>query len=100
MRGAVLHAPGQVRLEQRDDPRIIQPTDAIIRLSATCICEEKDTQNEARHPWMTEHVVCQLRRILLTLACPSASKLAALHSRRILPAAGGRRLPDCAYRTP
>jgi threonine dehydrogenase-like Zn-dependent dehydrogenase len=38
MRGAVLHTPGEVRLEQRDDPRIIQPTDAIIRLSATCIC--------------------------------------------------------------
>jgi threonine dehydrogenase-like Zn-dependent dehydrogenase len=38
MRGAVLHAPGEVRLEQRDDPRIIHPTDAIIRLSATCIC--------------------------------------------------------------
>jgi threonine dehydrogenase-like Zn-dependent dehydrogenase len=38
MRGAVLHAPGDVRLEQRDEPRIIQPTDAIIRLSATCIC--------------------------------------------------------------
>ena len=38
MRGAVLHAPGDVRLELRDDPIIIQPTDAIIRLSATCIC--------------------------------------------------------------
>ena len=38
MRGAVLHAPGDVRIEQRDDPRIIEPTDAIIRLSATCIC--------------------------------------------------------------
>jgi threonine dehydrogenase-like Zn-dependent dehydrogenase len=38
MRGAVLHAPGEIRLEQRDDPRIIEPTDAIIRLSATCIC--------------------------------------------------------------
>ncbi len=38
MRGAVLHAPGDVRLEQRDDPTIMQPTDAIIRLSATCIC--------------------------------------------------------------
>jgi threonine dehydrogenase-like Zn-dependent dehydrogenase len=38
MRGAVLHAPGEVRLEQRDDPRIVEPTDAIIRLSATCIC--------------------------------------------------------------
>ncbi len=38
MRGAVLHAAGDVRIEQRDDPRIIEPTDAIIRLSATCIC--------------------------------------------------------------
>jgi threonine dehydrogenase-like Zn-dependent dehydrogenase len=38
MRGAVLYAPGDVRLEERDDPKIIEPTDAIIRLSATCIC--------------------------------------------------------------
>jgi threonine dehydrogenase-like Zn-dependent dehydrogenase len=37
MRGAV-YAPGDVRLEERDDPKIIEPTDAIIRLSATCIC--------------------------------------------------------------
>src|SRR5947209_7066449 len=38
MRGAVLHAPGDVRLEVRDDPTIAEPTDAIIRLSATCVC--------------------------------------------------------------
>ena len=38
MRGAVLHGPGDVRVERRHDPRIIEPTDAIIRLSATCIC--------------------------------------------------------------
>ena len=38
MRGAVLHAPGDVRLERRDDPSIIEPTDAIIRLPATCVC--------------------------------------------------------------
>ena len=38
MRGAVLHAPGDVRLEHRDDPKIIEATDAIIRLSAACIC--------------------------------------------------------------
>ncbi|MEW9555496.1 zinc-dependent alcohol dehydrogenase family protein [Nonomuraea sp. NPDC050783] len=38
MRGAVLYAPGDVRVEDRQDPRIIEPTDAIIRLSATCIC--------------------------------------------------------------
>ena len=38
MRGAVMHAPGDVRVEERDDPRIVEPTDAIIRLSATCVC--------------------------------------------------------------
>jgi threonine dehydrogenase-like Zn-dependent dehydrogenase len=38
MRGAVLHAPGDVRPEERDDPTIVEPTDAIIRLSATCVC--------------------------------------------------------------
>jgi threonine dehydrogenase-like Zn-dependent dehydrogenase len=38
MRGAVLYAPGDVRVEERDDPTIIEPTDAIIRLSATCVC--------------------------------------------------------------
>jgi threonine dehydrogenase-like Zn-dependent dehydrogenase len=38
MRGAVLYAPGDVRVEDRDDPKIIEPTDTIIRLSATCVC--------------------------------------------------------------
>ncbi|UBU18669.1 zinc-dependent alcohol dehydrogenase family protein [Nonomuraea gerenzanensis] len=38
MRGAVLYAPGDVRVEDRPDPAIVEPTDAIIRLTATCIC--------------------------------------------------------------
>ncbi len=38
MRGVVMHAPGDIRVEQREDPRIIHPTDAVIRLSATCVC--------------------------------------------------------------
>ena len=38
MRGAVLYAPGDVRVEDRDDPKLVEPTDAIIRLSATCVC--------------------------------------------------------------
>ena len=37
MRGAVLYAPGDVRVEARADPKIIEPTDAIIGLSATCV---------------------------------------------------------------
>ncbi|MET8838139.1 zinc-dependent alcohol dehydrogenase family protein [Micromonospora sp. NPDC004540] len=38
MRGVVMHAPGDIRVEDRPDPRIEQPTDAIIRVSATCVC--------------------------------------------------------------
>jgi threonine dehydrogenase-like Zn-dependent dehydrogenase len=38
MRGVVMHAPGDVRVEDRPEPTILKPTDAIIRLPATCIC--------------------------------------------------------------
>jgi threonine dehydrogenase-like Zn-dependent dehydrogenase len=38
MRQAIIHAPGDVRVEQRDKPTIIKPTDAIIRVSAACVC--------------------------------------------------------------
>ena len=38
MRQVVMYEPGDVRVESREDPTIIKPTDAIIRLSATCIC--------------------------------------------------------------
>jgi threonine dehydrogenase-like Zn-dependent dehydrogenase len=38
MRGAVLYAPGDVRVEERADPKIERPTDAVIRLAATCVC--------------------------------------------------------------
>jgi threonine dehydrogenase-like Zn-dependent dehydrogenase len=38
MKGAVLYGPGDVRVETRDDPKILKPTDAVIRLTATCIC--------------------------------------------------------------
>jgi len=38
VRGAVMYAPGDVRVDERADPQILKPTDAIIRLPATCIC--------------------------------------------------------------
>ena len=38
MRGVVMHAPGDVRIEDRDDPIVIEPTDAIVRLTHSCIC--------------------------------------------------------------
>src|SRR6266436_2855985 len=38
MRGAVLYGPRDLRFEERETPTIVQPTDAIIRISATCVC--------------------------------------------------------------
>ncbi|MFF9407950.1 zinc-dependent alcohol dehydrogenase family protein [Streptomyces anandii] len=38
MRGAVIHAPGDVRFENVDDPKIVKPTDAVIRTAVTCVC--------------------------------------------------------------
>ena len=38
MKGTVLYGPGDVRFETLDDPKIVEPTDAIIRLAATCVC--------------------------------------------------------------
>jgi len=38
MRGTILYGPRDIRSEDRPEPTIIQATDAIIRLSATCIC--------------------------------------------------------------
>lgn len=38
MRGAVMYGPGDVRVEERENPTILAPTDAIIRLAATCVC--------------------------------------------------------------
>jgi threonine dehydrogenase-like Zn-dependent dehydrogenase len=38
VRGAVRYAPGDVRVEEREDPTIEKPTDAIIRLAAACVC--------------------------------------------------------------
>jgi threonine dehydrogenase-like Zn-dependent dehydrogenase len=38
MRGAVLYGPRDVRIDERPDPIISEPTDAVIRLSATCVC--------------------------------------------------------------
>lgn len=38
MYATIMYGPGDVRYEQVPDPRIEKPTDAIIKLSATCIC--------------------------------------------------------------
>src|SRR3954464_10318949 len=38
MKGAVLYGARDVRFEERAEPRIVEPTDALLRLSATCVC--------------------------------------------------------------
>ncbi len=38
MRGTVLYGPRDIRFESRDDPTIIAPTDAIIRIAVTSVC--------------------------------------------------------------
>jgi threonine dehydrogenase-like Zn-dependent dehydrogenase len=38
MRGAIMYGPGDVRVEEREEPRIADPSDAIIRVTAACVC--------------------------------------------------------------
>src|SRR3954464_12580314 len=38
MKGTVLYGPRDSRSEHREDPKSIEPTDAVIRLAATCVC--------------------------------------------------------------
>lgn len=38
MRGAILYAPRDLRYEERAAAALLQPTDAVIRLAATCVC--------------------------------------------------------------
>ena len=38
MRGTVLYGPKDIRFEVRETPTIVKSTDAIIRISATCVC--------------------------------------------------------------
>jgi threonine dehydrogenase-like Zn-dependent dehydrogenase len=38
MRGAVIHGPRDVRFDECPAPKIERPTDAVIRISAACVC--------------------------------------------------------------
>ena len=38
MLATILYKPGDIRCEEVADPKILRPTDAIIKLSASCIC--------------------------------------------------------------
>jgi threonine dehydrogenase-like Zn-dependent dehydrogenase len=38
VRGTMIYGPRDVRFEERPEPTIVEPTDAIIRISAACVC--------------------------------------------------------------
>lgn len=38
MKATILHAPRDVRLEEVEDPRIVLPTDAVVDVTASCVC--------------------------------------------------------------
>ncbi|KAA0018515.1 zinc-dependent alcohol dehydrogenase family protein [Antrihabitans cavernicola] len=38
MRGTIIHGTRDIRFEDRDDPTIVEPTDAIVRTVAACVC--------------------------------------------------------------
>ena len=38
MKAAVLHCAGDVRFEEVEAPKILEPTDVVLRISATCVC--------------------------------------------------------------
>ena len=62
MLGTVLYAPGDIRCEEVAEPQIIHPTDAIIRLSASCICGSDlwpfRGLNEVKGPMHMGHEYC------------------------------------------
>ena len=62
MLGTVLYGPRDIRCEEVAEPKIIHPTDAVIRLSATCICGSDlwpyRGLNEVSQPMHMGHEYC------------------------------------------
>jgi threonine dehydrogenase-like Zn-dependent dehydrogenase len=62
MKATILYGPRDVRVEDRPDPTIVEPTDAILRLSATCICGSDlwpyRGANEVKEPAAMGHEYC------------------------------------------
>ncbi len=38
MKATILHAPGDIRIEQVPEPSLALPTDALVRVTASCVC--------------------------------------------------------------
>lgn len=59
MKAAVYHGPGDIRIENVPDPRLQEPTDAIVRITQTAICGSDlwfyRGQQEYQPGWRTGH---------------------------------------------
>jgi threonine dehydrogenase-like Zn-dependent dehydrogenase len=62
MLATMLYAPGDVRCEDVEEPKILKPTDAIIQLSASCVCGSDlwpfRGANEVTTPMAMGHEYC------------------------------------------
>jgi len=62
MLGTVLHGPRDIRCEDVSEPKILHPTDAIIKLSASCVCGSDlwpyRGLNEVSQPMHMGHEYC------------------------------------------
>jgi alcohol dehydrogenase len=38
MKAAIFHGPGDIRMEEVADPKIEEPSDAIVRITRTAVC--------------------------------------------------------------
>ena len=67
MRAVIMERPGEVRVVDREQPRIEQPTDAVIEVTATCICGSDLWPyrgiESADHAWMGHEYVGVVREV-------------------------------------
>lgn len=77
MRGTIMYGPGDVRYEEMPEPTILKSTDAIIKLSATCVCGSDlwpfRGANEITAPMHMGHEYCGLRRPTRSRPTPTTS---------------------------
>jgi threonine dehydrogenase-like Zn-dependent dehydrogenase len=74
MRGAVLYGPRDVRFDECDAPMIIKPSDAIIRISAACVCGSDLCGPARRYPPKLIDLVGELGSHLKPGSCSKDTK--------------------------
>ena len=105
MLATVLHGPGDVRFEHVDEPKILKPTDAIIKLSATCICGSdlwpyRGLQSTAPRTWATNIAAWSSRSAARSRPSSPASSSSARSASPTIPAriAGSAFQSSCEQR--